>query len=94
MVGYEIQKGVPIPPSKGGSSNTLGGAPRRYPFFEMEIGDCFDVPANTHHTDVDGRDRTQAVIIVAARQYKMRNDPGARFTTRRLDGLVRCWRIA
>jgi hypothetical protein len=94
MVKYEIKKGIPVPPAKGGGANTRVGAPITFPFYEMEIGDCFDVPENTNHKDGEGRDRTQACIISASAQWKLRNDPDAQFTTRRLEGFVRCWRIA
>lgn len=37
----EIKKGVPIPKSRFGAGGA--GRPSRYPFAQMEVGDCFDV---------------------------------------------------
>lgn len=43
---YKVESGVPIPPRE---SNKMG-APRKYPFWSMRVGDSFFVPkvgANT-----------------------------------------------
>lgn len=72
-----IDKGIPIPRRKRG-----GRGPRRpiYPWDSMEIGDSFLAEGLTqiHMT---------AVCAYAARKF------GARFTTRKVEGGVRIWRI-
>ena len=37
---FEIKKDIPVPQNTGRGRRT-----HKYPFCEMEIGDCFDIPA-------------------------------------------------
>ena len=39
MEEFKIEKGVPVPPRNGGR-----GAPEKYPFSSMEVGDSFLAP--------------------------------------------------
>lgn len=72
---YEIKKGVPI--ARHGNT--------QYPFADMDVGDCFDHPAD----DPRGQQR----IASAAGRYVTRHG-GGKFTTRRIGDVIRCWRIA
>ena len=48
---YELISGVVLPPSKRGSGLRGGGAPLKYPFDKMEIGQSFFVPVTAKHPD-------------------------------------------
>lgn len=68
---YEIKKGIPIP--KTTHKN------QKYPFWEMEVGDCVDL-------DIP----VQRVSSVTRNQ----REKGWKFTTQTLSGtLTRVWRI-
>lgn len=43
--GFELVKGAVLPPSKRGVG-LHGGAPKKYPFDQMEVGDSFFVPVS------------------------------------------------
>lgn len=47
--GFEIVSGAVLPPSKRG--NTGGGAPVKYPFDNLQIGQGFFVPKSVKHPD-------------------------------------------
>lgn len=53
----------------------------RYPFRSMEVGESFDAPLEMH-----GLVKNAAVV------WGRRNE--RKFSTRKVDGLTRCWRIA
>ena len=77
-----IEAGIPVP------RMPQGRAPL-YPFATMAVGDSFFV------ADTSEPKRLQANrVIVAARGYVVRHAPAARFTTRQVEGGVRCWRVA
>lgn len=71
----EILKDIPLPSRK----------PPRFPFAEMEVGDCFQVA-----------DIRQSTLCSYARSWRLRNNMTHRkFTVRKLpDGLIGCWRVA
>jgi hypothetical protein len=49
---FALMTGVVLPPSKRGTGLRGGaGAPKKYPFDEMEIGHTFFVPVSTTHPD-------------------------------------------
>ncbi len=55
----------------------------RYPFYKMEPGESFLVP-------IEQMDRCRS----AANQYRVRTDPEAKFTVRKVDKTnARCWRV-
>ena len=56
---------------------------RNYPFREMEVGDSFFVP-----TDKPANVSASICGCVRSSRY-----PGKRFTSRKVEGGVRCWRI-
>ena len=56
---------------------------RRYPFKDMKIGDSFLV-----------KDRKAASVMSAVRRFMRQEGNGRAFTTRNVDGGVRCWRTA
>lgn len=68
MSKIRIDKGIPMP--------------RKFPFEEMEVGDSFVVPPDTHRTTVN----------IAAKRFGDKH--GMKFATRTMpDGTLRCWRI-
>lgn len=56
----------------------------RFPFYSMKIGDSFGFPFDPG---------LRNTISVAAHFYAKRH-PGRRFSVRRKDGEIRCWRIS
>ena len=77
-VRYYQTRGLVPPPTREGR--------RRYPWDKMKKGDQFFVAA----TDEEAR-RTQQTLSTAACQYGKNH--GMEFTTRRVEGGVRVWRI-
>lgn len=80
---FEVKKDVPLTPS----SRSL-----KYPFHEMEVGDCFDVPRNMGRTL--GKTTVQNSVTSSSRGYAKRHNPDAKFATRTIDeNTIRCWRV-
>lgn len=75
---YKINKTVPVPEDFG------SGAKMKYPLRRMEVGDSFFVPIGPGETE----DRLVSRISSAC--YRIRPH---RFTTKRVKGGARCWRI-
>lgn len=73
---FKIEKGVSIPPVIRKSV----GAPSKYPFKEMAVGDSFSVPLSERRR-----------VVSAASSHKRRH--GAAFTVRMLEDEVRVWRV-
>ena len=46
---FKVERGVPLPEPKGGP-----GAPAKYPFGDMEVGDSFFVPAASYEGSKTG----------------------------------------
>src|SRR5689334_11129034 len=95
--GFRIEKGVPIPPSRGGSSGRIAGKkPPRYPFADMEVGDSFAAPRDMGVAPPPSyADKRQTAIAAHAYRWTRDFDPSKDFTTRLMDGsTVRCWRVA
>ena len=69
----KIEKGIPIPAGQQ-------GAPRKYPFDEMEIGDSFLV----------AEEKIRSVRALASLAKKKN---GMKVATRKVDGGFRVWRI-
>lgn len=67
-----------------------GGQPRLYPFYEMEIGDSFDVPVET--LNVTGKPLRLAGLSVVANNWAWRLNRG--FIVREIESpkVFRCWR--
>lgn len=81
----KIEKGIPVPPHRRGSRNR----PSKYPLELLEVGDSFFVPG------ADERERAQAMSSIASRWKRGKFVGGPkRFTTRVVEGGVRCWRLA
>lgn len=59
----------------------------KYPFDEMDVGDSFFIPAKS----ADDAARAQVSALGAMRARRLLDKD---FTTRRVDGGVRVWRIA
>ena len=78
----KIEKGLPIPPKFKRTSVTDG-----YPFDGMEIGDSFLV-----ESPVKNQKKTAARVAFA--MQRSARATGRKFTLRKVDNGVRCWRIA
>lgn len=74
MSEFKIEKGIPVPSHRG--------APSKYPWEQMEVGDSFFVPAEDTTKNFGSLARTSGKRM------------GAKFTSRKLDGGWRVWRIA
>lgn len=48
---FEILSGIALPPSKRGNKLGGGGAPTKYPFDKLEVGQTFFVPVSAKHPD-------------------------------------------
>jgi hypothetical protein len=82
----QIKKGIPRP-----AARTFSGRPGRYPFADMEVDDCFDVP-------VVGDEKSDTVLRrmrVAATSWKKRAKVNCGFSVRVVTEdnatLVRVW---
>lgn len=87
MTTFVITKGLPIPPR-----TKRGPGTSRYPFAQMEVGDCFDVPVPP--TEPQKKVTTRLSSSVTQRHKRAPE----RFTIRTIRGpsgvLLRCWRTA
>lgn len=84
-----IEQGRPVPaPRSRGKKPT-------YPFGKMAIGESFSVPL-LGELHKGGNDLALERVTSAAAVWKRRNGGGFDFTTRidRVEGVVRCWRVA
>ena len=87
---FEIIKNAEIPKNWGGGA----GAPSKYPFARMEVGDGFDAPSDMGKSN-KGCCKRQSTISTSARLYIQRHNLTAKFTVRKLDeNTVRCVRTA
>ena len=79
---FKIEKGVPVPPRKlqCGITSTMK---------QMDIGDSIFIPFVTD--DKKAKSRLQSNI--SARSIQLRSINGFHFTTRRVTGGLRVWRI-
>lgn len=68
-----IDKNIPTP----GKARRVG-APKKYPFSEMEVGDSFEYPIKS------------VAFAASANGIKF----GKKFTVRKTENGYRCWRIA
>ena len=75
----KIDKGVPIPPKPG-----MPGAPKKYPFWDMEVGDSFFVECKPE----ESRAKEKSLYACGWRVF----GAGA-LATRSVEGGVRVWRI-
>jgi len=78
----KIEKGVKIPPKKGGSQKKI------YPFKTMVVGDSFFIPYGT------GDKKKVRIVVSSAASNFARENQGTMFITRSSDSGVRCWRIS
>ena len=71
----KISKGIELP-------KTTKGAPRKFPFDQMEIGDSFDIPVDEESTTIN------SVYISASRL-------GMTASVRKIEdeGVYRVWRV-
>ena len=81
---FEISKTrLPIPPSKTGRQAI-------YPFCTMEVGEHFDAPDDMGKSNV-GASKRQSSISATSRKPAFKDK---KFATRKVDGIIRCWREA
>jgi hypothetical protein len=69
---FKIEKNLPVPPP--------AEKVRMYPFLDMEVGDSFAYPSNTHHT-------------VRSSMYSYTRNTTMKFSFRKLGEESRCWRV-
>lgn len=77
---FAVEKGVPIPEPK-----------HAYPFAEMEVGDSFFVPCASKCD----RQQLQTNVASRAASFRAKQCPRGReyFSTRVVEGGLRCWRV-
>ena len=76
---YEIKKGIPI-------SKKTRTAKRKYPFDELEVGDCFDEPYfESDQKDIVGNRISNAIMNYAPKKFTRR--------TIKEEYVIRVWRI-
>lgn len=79
---FKIEKDVPLAPH----GNSRGGnGQRKYPVDQMSVGDSFFVPLGT---------RTHVQVQSAIQRAVNRYGAHGKYTTRKVEGGVRVWRIA
>lgn len=87
---FEIQKGIPIPESRG-----RRGRPNTYPFAAMKVGDSFSVPVEPGRPIAYVQKSIRAAALSFAKRH---GNVGHEYVTRSLreDGnlAVRIWRTA
>lgn len=90
---FEIKKGIPVPEHTGCHARKS-----KYPFHQMEAGDCFDAP-RTGEFFMFGKDkryrkdRVQHNILNAAKMHSRKY--GGKFIAHCVDdNTVRVWRVA
>lgn len=71
---YAVEKGIPIPKPKS------GGAPSKYPWDQLAVGDSFLVP-----------DKTKKTFSSQLLYRGKRN--GCKYIARDVEGGVRVWRV-
>ncbi len=80
----QIDKGVPLPEARYGTNAA------KYPVKDMVVGDSFFVPFE-EGWDEERKRKRQRGVAIALLHWKKRIGYG--FTTRRVDGGVRAWRV-
>lgn len=77
-----IDKGVPLPrPSRGGRQ-------KKYPFDAMQVGDSLFMPADPQRVEI-----VRTIVFLCAKRYAKKHAPRWRFTSRKVEGGIRIWRI-
>lgn len=84
MSKFVIEKGVEIPKKKAGP-----GSESMYPFAQMEPGDSFFIPASGIT-----QKNLQRRMATAAKRTGSARIPGSKWTTRKVEGGIRVWRVA
>lgn len=89
MKEYEVKTGVEIPKKRSGG-RPLGHT--KYPWAQMNVGDCFDVPVE----DVEAKGRLMASNMRSvAGNHARRCGGGLKYAVRLMkqEGVVRVWRV-
>jgi hypothetical protein len=74
---FALEQGVPIPEACRRTRNRC-----LFPFAKMEVGQSFFVPLEQAWT-----------LSTSASQFQRKHPGHRRFTTRMVEGGVRCWRV-
>lgn len=86
----QIKKGIPVPATRSFG----GGRPSRYPFNDMEVGDCIDVVVK----ETEEVDTVVRRMRVSATSWKKRAQAACGFAVRVVDEnnekVVRVWKTA
>ena len=78
---FRVETGIPCPPARGPKNH--------YPFMDMPPGSSFFVPCPD-----DRRGAVASRISSSAGAFVRREGGKLKFATRRVEGGVRCWRVA
>jgi hypothetical protein len=87
---YEIKKGIPRP-----EPEPLQGRPKKYPFADMNFGDCFDELPGEGETPNSCAERLRN----AANSWRLRHKVQCTFSIQQVEDdqtgvkIVRCWKI-
>ena len=79
---FKIEKNIELP-------KRSSGRPSKYPFSEMKVGDSFFIPV-ADHIDIWN---VAGAVRNAANMARIRDKTIGRFSTRKVEGGVRVWRI-
>lgn len=81
---FKLEKDVPMPLAMDGTAHPGSGAPRKYPFHDMEVSNSFAVMGG--HSEAG---KVRAAANMHGRRWKQG------FAVRRDDtGAYRCWRTS
>lgn len=85
---YAVSRGIPLPPRQYETK----AAASKYPLLSMGVDDSFFIPEG----DVDAKNKNQIFSTVSGQANRARrilNNPDLKFTTRKVEGGFRVWRI-
>ena len=75
---YEIKKGIEMPTKRRGKII--------FPWEDLEVGDCFDIPT-------EGIRRRRPAVFASLHIFNKINGKNYKITTQKVDDFIRVWRI-
>lgn len=87
---FEIEKNIPIPKKKPGAPGQVRQSYNNYHFRSFELGDSIFVPVSSD----EDLNKYQTRLAVVAGSAGKRHKPVLKFTTRRVEGGIRIWRVS
>jgi len=88
---FEVKRGLELPEANKARK------PLEYPFALMGVGDGFDAPddmgVRLKKNGKNGGSKRQTDIAAVAGWWAKRNNPESKFSTRKMDGFIRCVRV-